>query len=902
MQYVDVQAGPIDRAYGIAKRPAAHRQPGHHGAHPGAPRRGGRPAAGPADRAGRGAGRRAVTEPAQPLPVAERTFHRLSPLTPVARGAVVLVAVAAPPGTTCFTGRIGTFALILLGAARSPARCTATLLAAHQVLDRRGPSCASTPASSTASPGGSASTGCRASTSCSRSSHGCSASPSCRFDVAGSDREGSLAFLPLAEAHRCSGTCCSTAATTCRGAATRGARRRRTVPRRAPRRSRPARRHAPTSAPSLVSLLLSTETVWLSWRRPGGHLRAHRGVPRWPVAGSGADPGLALALVRRSSSAYYGFTVSRLGGRAPRPPRSTSLSSQTIARARVQGLVVAEPLLWRPLRAGRSSTSRSPATPSDPTAVQASSTLMPVRPGRDRIRWCGTCSAGDDRRPAHAAPRRAGGWRRSPPGRWPVARTRWLVSRRGFWHRRPDVVPQARVQSVRLSQGPLQRRLRLADVHVDSPPGPVRRPDAAPGRRRGPACFEADVDLAGRPSGDAGSSGAPARRVRPGPSLADAAVRRRPSGSRRARPRRSARRPRCRGERRGRSRSGPRVASARSGRVPETPSAAQRLALAQHGAADAGSHRVDGDVGGDVARPVRQHRRPRGRPGRTAASRTAAGPRACGRSRRRSRCRGRPGAPTSAQAPSRVVPTSARVPGSRGVERPPPLGHAARARRDARRRSAACARATPHRSPGRRARPARSPVGVDLDDVAGDVVEPLVGDDQPVDRLGSAGDQAIAAGRRPGGACDLDPEQGRGRGRAACSAVSSSPRPAPTSTTVSRPAPRAAGAAAPRTGARRARRCGSGRPAPCGGRTRRGRTAPRPTPAPRRGGGRRRHGGHAEEVCWSRPRLRADAGRSAVTEPTAAVHPRRAPGPRTPRRAHISKPSGTRSRDWNERR
>jgi putative membrane protein len=29
------------------------------------------------------------------------------------------------------------------------------------------------------------------------------------------------------------------------------------------------------------------------------------------------------------------------------------------------------------------------------------------------------------------------------------------------------------VQSLRLSQGPLQRRLGLADLHVDSPPGPV---------------------------------------------------------------------------------------------------------------------------------------------------------------------------------------------------------------------------------------------------------------------------------------------------------------------------------------------------------------------------------------------------------------------------------------------
>jgi putative membrane protein len=49
-----------------------------------------------------------------------------------------------------------------------------------------------------------------------------------------------------------------------------------------------------------------------------------------------------------------------------------------------------------------------------------------------------------------------------------------LVSRRGFWVRRLDVVPHRRVQSVRLAQGPMRRRLGLADVLVDSPPGPVQ--------------------------------------------------------------------------------------------------------------------------------------------------------------------------------------------------------------------------------------------------------------------------------------------------------------------------------------------------------------------------------------------------------------------------------------------
>jgi putative membrane protein len=47
-----------------------------------------------------------------------------------------------------------------------------------------------------------------------------------------------------------------------------------------------------------------------------------------------------------------------------------------------------------------------------------------------------------------------------------VARHGWLVPK---W----DVVPHARTQSVRMTQGPWQRRLQLASVHIDSTPGPV---------------------------------------------------------------------------------------------------------------------------------------------------------------------------------------------------------------------------------------------------------------------------------------------------------------------------------------------------------------------------------------------------------------------------------------------
>jgi putative membrane protein len=73
-----------------------------------------------------------------------------------------------------------------------------------------------------------------------------------------------------------------------------------------------------------------------------------------------------------------------------------------------------------------------------------------------------------------------------------------VVARQGWFTRTTHAVRHARVQSVRLSQGPLQRRLRLADVHVDSPPGPVhvvaRNRDAAEARR----LWETEAELAKR--------------------------------------------------------------------------------------------------------------------------------------------------------------------------------------------------------------------------------------------------------------------------------------------------------------------------------------------------------------------------------------------------------------------
>ena len=42
-----------------------------------------------------------------------------------------------------------------------------------------------------------------------------------------------------------------------------------------------------------------------------------------------------------------------------------------------------------------------------------------------------------------------------------------VILRLGRWHRRVSVIPYERIQSLRVRQGPLARRLRLAKIHFD---------------------------------------------------------------------------------------------------------------------------------------------------------------------------------------------------------------------------------------------------------------------------------------------------------------------------------------------------------------------------------------------------------------------------------------------------
>jgi putative membrane protein len=305
-----------------------------------------------------------------------------------------------------------------------------------------------------------------------------------KMDVAGGDREGSLAFLPLAEAHELRETLLARRDAVRRSAAPAGA----TQP--APEAPGPEQWAPPDHDIAvldvrtlLLSLLLSWEMVGLV---VGAALLGALSVVTGALVLTTSFPvvlGFVLVILRRLS-AFYDFTVSQT--RAGLQVRRGMLerSTQTIALARVQGVVVAEPLLWRWLGWARLDVALAGYGHGEGgDGRPAATTVMPVAPRTLVLELAQHLLRGDDAEAAVVpdavampGPPRAARWVDPFSRRWTVAGVGpdVIASREGWMVRRTHVVRHARVQSLQLRQGPLQRRLGLADLLVDSPPGPVR--------------------------------------------------------------------------------------------------------------------------------------------------------------------------------------------------------------------------------------------------------------------------------------------------------------------------------------------------------------------------------------------------------------------------------------------
>ena len=194
------------------------------------------------------------------------------------------------------------------------------------------------------------------------------------------------------------------------------------------------------------------------------------GLPLFLLTG-----GLPLIAVFTQFVRFFGFTLAESPDGLRLRHGLASVQSQTVPPGRIQAVEVEQPLLWRSHGWVRVSLNVAGVHGSDDTA-RVEQVLLPVAPREVAAEIVSRVLPGTDLAALEfqPAPRAA---RLRAWLQWPnlgvAVGPAILATRRGFLTRRIALIPHARTQSVRVTQGPWQRRLGLASMHVDSTPGPV---------------------------------------------------------------------------------------------------------------------------------------------------------------------------------------------------------------------------------------------------------------------------------------------------------------------------------------------------------------------------------------------------------------------------------------------
>ncbi|MCQ1986349.1 PH domain-containing protein [Arthrobacter sp. zg-Y844] len=241
----------------------------------------------------------------------------------------------------------------------------------------------------------------------------------------------------------------------------------------------------------ISSVLLSGTTVFLILAVAGV-------IVLTSLTGEAASIAAMVPIIFGFGSAYWGLFSSGFNFRASVSREGIRIRSglldtrtQTVPPGRIQALAVRQPPLWRitgwysisvnvagyGVGADSESSARTRLLPAGtPEEVLQMLALVIPDPGTEDP--VGVFTAGmNGTGPAAGftvSPRRA---------RWlsPLSRRRngylvtetAILSRHGFLWRSLQVVPHSRTQSLALEQGPVARRLRLADLVLHSTPGPV---------------------------------------------------------------------------------------------------------------------------------------------------------------------------------------------------------------------------------------------------------------------------------------------------------------------------------------------------------------------------------------------------------------------------------------------
>ena len=183
-----------------------------------------------------------------------------------------------------------------------------------------------------------------------------------------------------------------------------------------------------------------------------------------------------LGVLYRGFVSEFGFAVSESPDGLRIRKGLLDTWAQTVPPGRVQGVAIEQQFLWRPKNWVKLSVDVAGYGHGSGGEGPTTSTLLPVAPWQIASALLQRVLPGVnlDALPRYPAPRRAG-WLR--PIGWRFLSYGWdaevLVTRQGWVTKRMSVVPHGKMQSVRAVQGPVQRRLRLATVHVDTPIGPV---------------------------------------------------------------------------------------------------------------------------------------------------------------------------------------------------------------------------------------------------------------------------------------------------------------------------------------------------------------------------------------------------------------------------------------------
>jgi putative membrane protein len=174
---------------------------------------------------------------------------------------------------------------------------------------------------------------------------------------------------------------------------------------------------------------------------------------------------------------FHGFTLSDVGGELQVSRGLLNEMHQRVPIDRIQAVAVVEPLLWRPFRRARLVVEIAGYRGGAQEENRRASVLLPIASPAvvaDVLHRIQTGLRLDGPTPTRAPA--ASRWR--APVRWRSYSVAWTperaILRHGLLRRRTDIVPHAKVQSFRVTQGPWQRALGLATLHLDTAGAEIR--------------------------------------------------------------------------------------------------------------------------------------------------------------------------------------------------------------------------------------------------------------------------------------------------------------------------------------------------------------------------------------------------------------------------------------------